>query len=191
MGFSEPLWDDEFPGSLHPVERLYVEDAIRGGHSPRFASENFLRKIGYMPQPGAVVCGLVIDRKDCPTPIFSVNEICKAPNYQPIRTPRDKFLEPPKRRGFSRKWGGKWITKTELRRQTWLNKADLKQLGLTDRWIERLERWLAETQNPVRLHDNPVNCKWAPTRLYEQNSVEVFMVSHQFEIECWQRRYCS
>jgi len=68
----------------------------------------------------------------------------RSPHYQPIKPPRDKYFEPPAQRGISHKWGGKWITKTELRRQHWLNRTALKERGLSDRWLQHLERWLAQ-----------------------------------------------
>jgi len=87
------------------------------------------------------------------------------------------------RRGISHKWGSKWITKTELRRQHWLNRTALKERGLSDRWLQHLERWLAQQKNLVRLQHNPINKKWAPMRLDEQQAVETFIGLHELELK--------
>ena len=193
INFNEPLWDEEFPGSMDACDRLFFKCMVESGNSPYFASTAFLKKVKFAPKPQAIVQAVISQADGQLIPIYSVTDIGKSPEYTDPTAVRGKHFQPPKQRGYSKKWRGKWITKTELRRYNWLNKSGLKyHFGLSDKWIKRLEAWLAEQESPVRLQTNPNNSKWAPMRLYEKKAVEGFVRLHEFELKRWQKRYhCS
>ncbi len=190
INFNEPLWDEEFPGSMDACDRLYFETVLESGDAPYFASAAFLKKVKLAPKPHAIVQALISQADGQLMPIYSVKDIGKSPAYADPTTVRNKYFQPPKQRGYSKKWQGKWVTKTELQKYNWFNKSGLKShFGLSDKWIERLEAWLAEQDFPVRLQTNPHNKKWAPVRLYEQKAVEEFVRLHEFELRRWQKQY--
>lgn len=174
IGFTEPIWDEEFEGQLDRCDRAYVQFTIEAGCEPFFLSEVFLQKARYRLNADAIPYAILKNGSDSHL-IYSVNDITKLPKC------------PSKVGAYSKKWRGRWVK--ALGDGRWIYKCGL--LGyyqLTQYWVTRLEKWMSTRSIEVLLRVNPYSAAAPPVRLYDRDVVEEFINIHQAEIKKNKRR---